>query len=69
MERNIDNAKYVMGVVTDMEDTIKTFKENNIPEYLDEEEANFHPEEEIDRVSTDDINVYRRNNRRKYQQI
>ena len=38
-ERNIDNAKGVMCVVTDMEDPIKTFEEDIILKYLDEYEA------------------------------
>ena len=37
MERKFDNTKYVMCVVTEMEDPIKNFEEN-IPKYLDEDE-------------------------------
>ena len=36
VEINIYNAKYVMCVVMDMEDTIKTFGEYNMQKYLDE---------------------------------
>ena len=39
LERNLYNATYVMCVVTDVEDPIKTFEEDNMPKYLDEDEA------------------------------
>ena len=39
MERNIDNAKYMMCVVTDMEGTIKMFQEDNMPKDLDQDES------------------------------
>ena len=35
---NFENVKYVFCVVTDMEDTMKTFEGYNMPEYLYEEE-------------------------------
>ena len=38
-ERNIENATYMMCVVTDMDDTMKKFEEDNVPKYLDEEEV------------------------------
>ena len=40
MGRNLEEVKYVMCVVTDMEDPMKTFEEENIPKYLDEDESN-----------------------------
>ena len=39
VERKFENEKYVLCVVIEMEDQIKTFEENNMPEDLDEEEA------------------------------
>ena len=39
MERKFDNAKDVLCVVRDMEDPMKIFKEENIPEDLYEKEA------------------------------
>ena len=41
MERNFDNVKDVMCVVTYIEDPMKTFEENNMLEYVDEEEAKY----------------------------
>ena len=38
MERKIDNSKYVMCAVTDMEYPMKTSEENNITIDLDEGE-------------------------------
>ena len=38
MERKFSNAKNVLCVVTYMEDMIKTFEEENMPEDLDKEE-------------------------------
>ena len=35
VERKFDNAKYLLCVVTDMEDPTKTFEEDNMSEYLD----------------------------------
>ena len=35
MEITFYNAKYVLCVVTDMEDPTKTFEEDNMSEYLD----------------------------------
>ena len=39
MERNIDNVKDVMYVVTDMEYPMKTFEEYKMPKYIDEDES------------------------------
>ena len=41
MEREFDNEKDGMCVVTEMEYTMKKFEEKNMMEYLDEEEAKF----------------------------
>ena len=41
VETNVDHVKDVMCVVTDMGDPMKTFEDNNILGYLDEEEENF----------------------------
>ena len=39
MERNSDNEKYMLCVLIDMEDPVKTFEEDNMPEnILDGEE-------------------------------
>ena len=40
MERKFENEKYVMCVVIDMEDQMKTFEYNNMLKYFDEGEAN-----------------------------
>ena len=39
MKRKFDNVKYLMCMLTHMEDTMKTFEGEKIPGYLDEEEA------------------------------
>ena len=41
MERMIDNAKYVIYVVTDMDYPMETFEEDNMPKYLDKDESKY----------------------------
>ena len=41
VERKLYNSKYVMCVVTEMADAMKTFKEDNMSKYLDEDEYKF----------------------------
>ena len=47
MERNFDNTKDVIYVVTEMEDSMGIFEEKNMPKYLYEGEEKYTPKKKI----------------------